>query len=174
MSDDVARPTFSDPAQGPAADPATAAGALVPELDKAPLNPVTDEMRGANAAVVYPATVTRMVLLVSHLMQLTDSADYALWAPLATCEAAMRSLHFDQAQDGQAEHLVALAMCVFNRLGALYSTFLIALLERATKPKGTSMSFPTLPEWLQADTDACYAEAAALLTAEPAPPEPKS
>jgi hypothetical protein len=171
MSDDVARPTFSDPAPAPSTEPAPSAGALVPELATAPLNPVTDEMRGANAAVVYPATVKRMVLLVSHLMQLTDSADYALWAPLATCEAAMRSLHFDQAQDGQAEHLVALAMCVFNRLGAVYSRFLIALLEHAVKPE---TPFPTLPEWLQADTDACYAEAAALLTAAPAPPEPKA
>ena len=161
---DNERTVRADNPDGPALPIQTIAPTVVlPGAPDAPApeaaNPVTDAMRDANAKVLYTSTVERMVLLGATLMQLTDSGDYALWAPLATMHQLLATLHWGAAQPLQSERLLAVCTLASRKMAEDCGAFLLALVtaqEAGAAP-------PAFPPWTVAVTDEIYAQAERLV-----------
>lgn len=137
-------------------------------IDPSKLPPPTEEMTREEAVIVgkvlYPPTVKRMTLLTRSIVEQTQTADYALWCPLAVFEDMLMTL-------GMATHREAAVD--FLKL----ATVALAKLEERTieyalecqKATAENLPWPQWRQWTDLETQECYAAINGPTTEAPAP-----
>lgn len=161
MSEKSTRPTFDDPlpteAQihkaietrdlvGKAEDPSLAA---LGDLD------LTPEQSASAAKVMFEPTVKRLVILVDNLIHLAGNGDFALWAPLAAIDAAIKGLDWSSASVTQRLKFLALVAQTLSHYGARMDEHREAI-ERSLEESGAAETAGALPDWTIPDTLEMY------------------
>jgi hypothetical protein len=110
------RPTFSDPLPEGAlpADPGPQPNLPVPALTEAESAAqdleLTGEQRATLAQALFIPTVKRMVILMTHVVRMTQNGDLVLWLSLSALDAMLRDLKWEAVVPGAGEKF--LGVCI--------------------------------------------------------------
>lgn len=116
----------------------------VPATDPAALN--------EGAGVLFDGTKRRMVILLSALVKLAESGDFALWCPLAAMDETFRSLDWTSVPPMAVAKFYKLVAMTLTSYGVKLDAHAMAVMQSIRD----SQPLPELPVWAGDDTLKMY------------------